>query len=223
MLTELARPLFRDVARLRELHGADEAALAVRRQELLGALAEFRAAGEAAGVAPREVDDSVYGIVALIDEQAMGMDTVRPRWIARPLQVELFGEHRAGEGFFERLESARERGRKEQLELYLTCLYFGFMGKLRAQGGAPAHQRLVAQLAEELSQLGQLPDVQPRLSPPHREADEGERRGRVGTLPLWIGVGVAWLGAVAYLGTRGIVEARYEQAREVLLTGESDR
>jgi type VI secretion system protein ImpK len=112
----------------------DPAAVRARALELK---AKLDKSADEAGIAPVDREAAVFALVALTDETVLNTKgPARDVWIARPLQLELFGQNVAGEEFYTRLEGyRREREvRIEALEVCYCCLAFGFMGKLRLAG-----------------------------------------------------------------------------------------
>ena len=78
------------------------------------------------------IRDCKYAFCALLDEIILNSEFgIREEWERNPLQLRLFGEHLAGEGFFDRLENLRLEPQKhiETLEVFYTCLILGFQGK----------------------------------------------------------------------------------------------
>jgi type VI secretion system protein ImpK len=83
------------------------------------------------------VTDAKYALAAFVDESVMASEWPgRTEWMRHPLQLEMFGEHLAGEGFFRRLSELRQGGEANAdiLELYYVCLQLGFEGMYRVQG-----------------------------------------------------------------------------------------
>ena len=65
--------------------------------------------------------DAKYALAAFVDEAVMcSRWPGRTAWMSRPLQLEMFGDHVAGEGFFERLAQLRQGGEAnlDLIELY---------------------------------------------------------------------------------------------------------
>lgn len=78
-----------------------------------------------------------YALAAFFDELVLSSNWLyRTQWMMQPLQMEFFGEHLAGEGFFKRLNQLRQDplANIELLELFYVCLQFGFEGMYRMQG-----------------------------------------------------------------------------------------
>ncbi len=109
--------------------------------------------------------DAKYALAAYIDEAVLSSDWPgRLEWMGRPLQLELFGDHLAGEGFFERLTQLRQGGEAnaDLLELFYTCLQLGFEGIYKIKGLEP----LMALQVDLRSQIeGYQGVIDPRLSP----------------------------------------------------------
>ena len=84
-----------------------------------------------------EQKDARYAMAAFIDEMVLSSTWPgRLEWMAKPLQLDFFGEHTAGEGFFTRLTNLRQGGEENLhlLELYYYCLQLGFEGAYKVKG-----------------------------------------------------------------------------------------
>ena len=102
-----------------------------------GFLSQFERHASNFGKSQQSVEDSKYAFCALMDEIVLASDfEIRDEWERNPLQLRIFGEHLAGEGFFERLENVRLNPQKniEALEVFHTCLLLGFQGKYLLEG-----------------------------------------------------------------------------------------
>lgn len=78
------------------------------------------------------ISEAKYAFCALMDEIILSSAfSLRDEWERMPLQLRIFGEHLAGEGFFDRLEILRRdpTANIEALEVFHTCLLLGFQGK----------------------------------------------------------------------------------------------
>jgi type VI secretion system protein ImpK len=145
------------------------------------------------------VQDSLYAFCALLDEIVLASGfPLRVEWARTPLQLRLFKEHLAGEGFFRRLEALREAPEKniEALEVYHACLLLGFQGKYLLKG-PEKRGYLVRQLGHDIQRVrGKKADFAPGWKLPHRF--ENYMRFE---MPLW-----AWLAlmALAAAGTFGV-------------------
>ncbi|MCU7843204.1 MAG: type IVB secretion system protein IcmH/DotU [Candidatus Thiodiazotropha sp. (ex Monitilora ramsayi)] len=111
------------------------------------------------------VQDAKYALAAYVDETVLASENPeRMEWMSQPLQLKFFGEHLAGEAFFEKLNKLRQGGEKnlDLLELYYTCLQLGFEGMYRMRG----LEALMALQVDLRSQIdGYRGIVDPKLAP----------------------------------------------------------
>lgn len=99
------------------------------------------------------VMDAKYAFCALLDEIVLSSGlSIRDEWEQAPLQLRLFGEHLAGEGFFNKLEQLRQEPAVniEQLEIFHACLLLGFQGKYLLEGTEKLNY-LTAKLGQEIA------------------------------------------------------------------------
>jgi type VI secretion system protein ImpK len=122
--------------------------------------ASMRGSGVEAGAA----DDVTYALVALLDEAVLSVaGTCRQYWLARPLQLELFGSNVAGEEFYSRLARLLKNWEqnKSVIEVYHLCLSLGFEGKYRLS----CKEERVSLMSEIGKRLGATGGREHRLSP----------------------------------------------------------
>ena len=134
-------------------------------------LARFERQADQAGKPLEAVHACTYAFCALLDEIVLNSEfDIRDAWERDPLQLRLFGEHLAGEGFFERLETLRlEPSRNlEAIEVFYTCLILGFRGKYLLEG----EDRLgfyTARVGQEITSIrGGKPEFAPHWKLPTR-------------------------------------------------------
>ncbi len=83
------------------------------------------------------IKNAKYAFCALMDEIILSSEfDLREEWERMPLQLRIFGEHLAGEGFFDHLDILRRdpNANIEALEVFHTCLLLGFQGKYLLEG-----------------------------------------------------------------------------------------
>jgi type VI secretion system protein ImpK len=153
------------------------------------------------------IQDCKYAFCALLDEIILNSDfEIRDEWERNPLQLRLFGEHLAGEGFFEHLEKLRldPQTHIETLEVYYTCLILGFQGKYLLEGEDKLGY-LTARIGQEITSIrGGKPEFAPHWKPVFRFQEFVRHE-----LPMWIFYALLGLVAVVVflafsflLGTR---------------------
>jgi type VI secretion system protein ImpK len=160
----------------------DPAGLRARALDLKGKLEQ---AAREAGFTAADTEAAVFALVAFLDETVLNTQgTARDAWIAKPLQLELYGQSIAGEEFFDRLDRMRRdrEARIEAVEVYYTCLALGFAGKFRMSGPERV-QALVAEVERDIAAVrraGRGP-----LSP-HGESPDDLADNMGGGIPVWM-------------------------------------
>lgn len=201
-LHDAVRPLLVELAYLRRRENmppADVLFEYARRQ-----LNRLRAKLQELGLSPEDVTDAYYALVAFVDE-AMQADQgpLKDFWQAHLLQLELFGETRAGEGFYDRLHRAQDERRLSVLRVYYLCLLFGFHG-IYAHHGELERENLMESVRESLGVA--LEDGAP-LAPFGARPDEPAADGNRNRLLYWLALSAAALAVVWYAGTAFSVNA----------------
>lgn len=116
-------------------------------------LATFERVCKTFGKSQDEIVEAKYAFCALLDETILSSQlSIRDEWQQSPLQLRLFGEHLAGEVFFNKLERLRTEPAThvELLEVFHTCLLLGFQGKYLLEGSEKLNY-LVARLGQEIA------------------------------------------------------------------------
>jgi type VI secretion system protein ImpK len=170
----------------------------------------------AGGLSARDVEDAVFALVAFLDESVLHTTgAAREAWIARPLQLELFGQNIAGEEFFTRLELLRKQReeRIEALEVYYCCLAFGFAGKMRL-AGVDQLRGLVAEVERDVAAVRGL--SRKTIAPHAGRHDEIADVVAEG-LPVWLSVAIfvpAML--LVFLVIKGLASHHANQAADAI-------
>lgn len=100
-------------------------------QELLAGMQKFEQLAQKNSISAVEVEHIKYALAAFIDEMVLQSNwPFRNEWMKNSLQMQLFGEHKAGINFFKRLLQIRQLANTNMiaLEIYYLCLQFGFRG-----------------------------------------------------------------------------------------------
>ena len=83
------------------------------------------------------ITEAKYAFCALIDEVILSSTfSIRAEWEVGPLQMRLFGEHLAGDHFFDKLDILRGDPAEniDVLEIFYSFLLLGFQGKYVLEG-----------------------------------------------------------------------------------------
>ncbi|WP_334190944.1 type IVB secretion system protein IcmH/DotU [Noviherbaspirillum sp.] len=136
------------------------------------------------GKPPLAVADAKYAFCALMDEIILSSDfAVREDWERAPLQLRMFGEHLAGDRFFDKLEGLRidPAANVEALEVFHTCLLLGFQGKYLLEGTEKLNY-LISRVNQEIVHArGGKAEFAPNWKLPHRVQQYMRHE-----LPLWL-------------------------------------
>lgn len=150
------------------------------RRRLLSLVDATRSRAHKAGYQPTDVDDAIYAIAAFLDETIHYSSWGgKEEWAYNPLQAVLFGESRAGENFFTRLDQVCKREAAEVVEVYYCCLSLGFMGEYRL-----ASPEQLKEVTHDV--MRELVHERPKKLSPRGTRPEGVRLGgrTLPTLPL---------------------------------------
>jgi len=118
------------------------------------------------GYAGQTVKLAVYALIVHIDECVLNSgNPAFQAWHGKPLQEEVFGDHRGGEIFFENLRSLLTQPDTEDLadllEVYYLCLLLGFQGRY----GGEDRGALSAVGRETSGKIHRIRGVQADLTP----------------------------------------------------------
>ena len=128
------------------------------RAQMTQLLQRADAEARAAGYAPEDVRLAAFAVVALLDESVLNSSQPALQgWARRPLQDELFGEHLAGERYFQHLDALLARPDSpplaDVLEVFGLALLLGFRGRYAIDTGAlPALAQRVSERVQRIRQ-----------------------------------------------------------------------
>jgi type VI secretion system protein ImpK len=111
----------------------------VFRNQIRSALKAAEREGKALGYTDEDIRLGIFAVVAFLDETVLNLrNPVFQDWVRRPMQEELFGQHVAGETFFQHLQKILGRRDTPEtadlLEVYYLCLLLGFLGRYSVAG-----------------------------------------------------------------------------------------
>lgn len=156
-LTRLAGAYVAHVQSLRSGDGAAFPAPSALRAQLLALLAPLPAAATGQGVAPDEIEEARFALVAWADEVILKASWPgHDEWLREPLQMQLYRTNRAGNEFFAHLARLRPE-QSAAREVYFLALALGFEGQY--QGQAAERRALVAREYEALRAAGRVTET----------------------------------------------------------------
>jgi type VI secretion system protein ImpK len=197
-LAEIYAPVFTLILNLRgSMEFGDAEPLRDRIRKLLK---QSKQEALQSGVPSEDIRLAEFALVAFMDETILSSDwTQKDRWVAKPLQLELYERYDAGEAFFDRLEQLREQSavQAEVLEVYYLCMALGFKGKYQLH----EQEKLRTLVEDTFDDLRQLPGLQQGALSPHgkpRDQVVNEMRSKV---PPWmIAAGAGLVALLIYIG-----------------------
>jgi type VI secretion system protein ImpK len=147
-------------------------------------LSQFEKNARNLGKAAQAVAEAKYAFCALMDEIILSSEfSLREEWERAPLQLRMFGEHLAGDRFFDKLEILRDdpAAHIETLEVFHTCLLLGFQGKYLLEGPEKLNY-LINRVTQEITQVrGGKAGFAPNWKLPQRFQQYVRHE-----LPLWL-------------------------------------
>jgi type VI secretion system protein ImpK len=181
-------------------------------------LAEFERNAKKLDASAEEIYDAKYAFCAAVDESVLATPefAIRAEWERRPLQLTMFGDHLAGEIFFDKLEALRAQGaaRVQVLEVFYMCLLLGFQGKYLLEGQEKLGY-LTARLGDEIANIkGKRAPFAPHWPLPDKISHTLRREA-----PQWVVAAVFSL--IALLGFIGL-SAHLNQGTQSMLADYHD-
>lgn len=155
------------------------------RPQIAAMLVKYEERAARAGFHEKVIRLAKFALAAFVDETVLtNKFPLREEWEKYPLQLEYFGEHLAGNKFFERLEALLKQidAAVDAVEVYYVCLLLGFKGKY-AVYGADELENVIRRTAEALQLAGRLRHID--LSPNAFVQDQPEPPKKYPFLPTW--------------------------------------
>jgi type VI secretion system protein ImpK len=164
--------------------GNDPGHLEEFRKDVSRMLQNLDKEGRKYGHPEEDVKAARYALCALIDETILNSGwEFKDQWASRPLQLEYFDEHVAGERFFVLLDRVRVKGARkvDLLEVFCVALVLGFQGKYKLRG----HDELTSLTEEIAGEVNNYRGGPSALSPNWRIPDERAKQP-AGVVPRWV-------------------------------------
>lgn len=164
-----------------------------------------------------DIQDCKYAFCALMDEIILNSQfEIRPTWELNPLQLRIFGEHLAGDRFFDRLDNLRQAPsiHAEALEVFYTCLLLGFQGRYILEGEDKLGN-LITRIGQELWTIkGTKPSFAPSWKPSFQFGAFVRHE-----LPLWLFyVILALVAILVFLGFSYALRPQSDSLKKISMT-----
>lgn len=177
-------------------------------------LAQFEKHARNLGKSQEAISDAKYALCALMDEIILSSKfSIRDDWERSPLQLRLFGEHLAGERFFDKLEMLRTDPVQniEVLEVFHTCLLLGFQGKYLLEGSEKLSY-LISRLNQEIMHArGGKAEFAPNWKLPQRFQQYVRHE-----LPLWLFFALLGIvGAIVFVAYAWLLDSATKDLKQL--------
>ncbi len=134
----------------------------------------------AKGYTGEDARRATFAVIAYLDESVLSSgQPVFSGWAKKPLQEEYFGQHVAGELFFDSLERLMARDDSAELadllEVYNTCLLLGYGGRYGDRKRADL-QVLIDRVGRRIERIRGRPEAPPVASLPPPSVDPWIKR-----------------------------------------------
>ncbi len=155
------------------------------RNRITAMFAEMESRGKELGVSSEDLQYAKYALTAFIDEMILNSSWPgKDGWLTRPLQLDYFGVHMAGEEFFKKLEDLRQSAdsRIEALETFYTCMQLGYEGKYKILG----IEKLKVLMEETGKDIARIRGKKPQELSGKWERPQGLVQGISQEFPVWV-------------------------------------
>ncbi|MBK7949152.1 MAG: DotU family type IV/VI secretion system protein [Deltaproteobacteria bacterium] len=199
-LGRVAGNLIGYVSFFRDARESDRPSATTVRAQILHLLDAFEGSPAARSVTAAELDAARFALVAWADETILLCGwSGQAEWMRELLQARLFGTNKAGDEFYQRLDSLQPEFIQAR-EVYLVCLAMGFEG--RYAGDDARRQELIRRSYETLRVNGMAIDsTTPRhlAEPAYNlaiEVQSGKSRSAFPVVAAWIAGSLIVFGAL---------------------------
>lgn len=169
------------------------------RPKIASLLDDFERRGEKYRFSSKIIQVSKFALASFVDETVLSNNfNLKEEWEKNPLQLEYFGEHLAGNKFFEKLAAMLKQidVTADAVEIYYVCMLLGFKGRYAVY----EKDRLLSIMQETANALVRAGKIRPVELSPHWLANDQPEPPKPKKMPTW-----AKIGALGGLGFAFII------------------
>jgi type VI secretion system protein ImpK len=169
------------------------------RPKIAAMLEDFERRAERYRFSSKIIQVSKFALAAFVDETVLSNNfNLKEEWEKNPLQLEHFGEHLAGNKFFEKLAAMLKQidVTGDAVEIYYVCMLLGFKGRYAVY----EKERLLQIMQETANALVKAGKIRPVELSPHWLANDQPEPPKPRKMPTW-----AKIGALGGLGFAFII------------------
>lgn len=169
------------------------------RPKIAALLEDFERRGERYRFSSKIIQVSKFALASFVDETMLSSNfNLKEEWEKNPLQLEYFGEHLAGNKFFEKLAAMLKQVdvTADAVEIYYVCMLLGFKGRYAVY----EKDRLLSIMQETANALVRAGKIRPVELSPNWLANDQPEPPKPRKMPTW-----AKIGALGGLGFAFII------------------
>ena len=169
------------------------------RPKIASLLTDFENRAERYRFSSKITQVAKFALASFVDETVLSNNfNLKEEWEKNPLQLEYFGEHLAGNKFFEKLAAMLKQidVTADAVEIYYVCMLLGFKGRYAVY----EKDKLLQIMQETANALVRAGKIRPVELSPHWLANDQPEPPKPRKMPTW-----AKIGALGGLGFAFIV------------------
>lgn len=169
------------------------------RPKIASLLTDFENRAERYRFSSKITQVAKFALAAFVDETVLSNNfNLKDEWEKYPLQLEYFGEHLAGNKFFEKLAAMLKQidVTADAVEIYYVCMLLGFKGRYAVY----EKDKLLQIMQETANALVKAGKIRPVELSPHWLANDQPEPPKPRKMPTW-----AKIGALGGLGFAFII------------------
>jgi len=169
------------------------------RPKIAALLTDFENRAERYRFSSKITQVAKFALASFVDETMLSSNfNLKEEWEKNPLQLEYFGEHLAGNKFFEKLAAMLKQidVTADAVEIYYVCMLLGFKGRYAVY----EKEKLLQIMQETANALVKAGKIRPVELSPHWLANDQPEPPKPRKMPTW-----AKIGALGGLGFAFIV------------------
>jgi len=169
------------------------------RPKIASLLTDFENRAERYRFSSKITQVAKFALASFVDETMLSSNfNLKEEWEKNPLQLEYFGEHLAGNKFFEKLAAMLKQidVTADAVEIYYVCMLLGFKGRYAVY----EKEKLLQIMQETANALVKAGKIRPVELSPHWMANDQPEPPKPRKMPTW-----AKIGALGGLGFAFII------------------
>lgn len=154
------------------------------RPKIAALLTDFEQRAERYRFSSKIIQVAKFALASFVDETVLSSNfNLKEEWEKNPLQLEYFGEHLAGDKFFEKLAAMLKQidVTADAVEIYYVCMLLGFKGRYAVY----EKDRLMQIMQDTANALVRGGKIRPVELSPHWLANDQPEPPKPRKMPTW--------------------------------------